>query len=134
MFKRLLVLPALLLPAFASATPATSALKAYPAAYNLLASPLSAYPVLTANDAACARAVAFDGIQQPLVGQIHTPQSLGVVCGVSTSNLFNDAYLSAMFIAYVDSHRHVFQDYCPAPYDAQGSYDPSVKPGHICAF
>ena len=116
-----------------SSVSGAAVLQSWPS-YNKLPVPLTAYPALTANDRACARAMGGIAISDPAVGPFQTPATLGAVCGVSSYHLSWDGYLTAMFVEYIDAHRNYSFRYCPASYDTNGNPDPSIVPGALCGF
>lgn len=86
---------------------------------NVFASPMSAFPAVSASDWMCAenRGMQRDAIQ-------YTPTTLAVACGVTATRIANEAYTTAMFIHYVDMYR--YSVYCPSPYEG--------GPGSGCKF
>lgn len=86
---------------------------------NVFASPMSAFPAVSASDWMCAE---NRGMQRDTVQ--YTPTTLAVACGVTATRIANEAYTTAMFIHYVDMYR--YSVYCPSPYEG--------GPGSGCKF
>jgi len=113
---------ALLLPALSSAT-------------ALPGSQLTAYPALSPPEKACA--VYWGGSTAEMYGQTGqpnfiTPSTLGILCNLPPAKQTNEAFLTRLFVEFVDYHRVAISNRCPSDYDISFNNAPARSP--FCAF